>query len=150
MDFPRHSGHVEKRSTCPLCRGKSTRSRGRECGSSKKRGFRLDDHSQTSLERITSTAPHVAVSMKAAGRSFDHKIYAGVGHTFFNDIGERDWVSFSRARRRRHPDAKCSSGPESGPRMESEGWFSRGAARHRLCQVHSSSTCAQTRTYLLK
>lgn len=40
-------------------------------------------------ERITSQVPQVAAGMKAAGKSFDYKIYAGAGHAFFNDTGER-------------------------------------------------------------
>ncbi len=40
-------------------------------------------------ERITSQVPQVAAALKAAGKSFDHKIYAGAGHAFFNDTGER-------------------------------------------------------------
>jgi carboxymethylenebutenolidase len=40
-------------------------------------------------ERITSAVPQVAAGMRAAGRPFDHKIYAGAGHAFFNDTGER-------------------------------------------------------------
>lgn len=40
-------------------------------------------------ERITSAVPQVATVLKAAGKSFDHKVYAGAGHAFFNDTGER-------------------------------------------------------------
>lgn len=39
--------------------------------------------------RITSAVPEVAAQMKAAGKSFDFKIYPGAGHAFFNDTGER-------------------------------------------------------------
>lgn len=37
--------------------------------------------------RITSTVLHVAEVLKAAGKSYDPKIYAGAGHAFFNDTG---------------------------------------------------------------
>jgi len=40
-------------------------------------------------ERITSKVPTVAEQMEKAGKSFTHKIYAGAGHAFFNDTGER-------------------------------------------------------------
>jgi carboxymethylenebutenolidase len=40
-------------------------------------------------ERITSHVPEVAEAMKKNGKSFDYKIYAGAGHAFFNDTGER-------------------------------------------------------------
>lgn len=39
--------------------------------------------------RITSTVPETAAAMKAAGKSYDFKIYPGAGHAFFNDTGER-------------------------------------------------------------
>ena len=39
--------------------------------------------------RITSEVPKVTEILKAAGKSFDPKIYAGAGHAFFNDTGER-------------------------------------------------------------
>ena len=39
--------------------------------------------------RITSQVPAVAEAMKAANKSYDYKIYAGAGHAFFNDTGER-------------------------------------------------------------
>ncbi len=39
--------------------------------------------------RITSEVPKAAETLKAAGKSFDPKIYAGAGHAFFNDTGER-------------------------------------------------------------
>jgi carboxymethylenebutenolidase len=39
--------------------------------------------------RITSAVPEVAAAMKAANKSFDSKIYAGAGHAFFNETGER-------------------------------------------------------------
>lgn len=37
--------------------------------------------------RITSAVPQVAEALKAAGKSFDYKVYAGAGHAFFNDTG---------------------------------------------------------------
>ena len=40
-------------------------------------------------ERISSKVPEVAAQMKAAGKAFDYQIYAGAGHAFFNDTGER-------------------------------------------------------------
>ena len=40
-------------------------------------------------ERITSRVPEVAAEMKKLGKPFEHKIYAGAGHAFFNDTGER-------------------------------------------------------------
>jgi carboxymethylenebutenolidase len=40
-------------------------------------------------ERITSLVPQVASAMKAESKPFDHKIYQGAGHAFFNDTGER-------------------------------------------------------------
>jgi carboxymethylenebutenolidase len=40
-------------------------------------------------ERITSKVPETAAAMQQAGKSFEHKIYAGAGHAFFNDTGER-------------------------------------------------------------
>jgi carboxymethylenebutenolidase len=40
-------------------------------------------------ERITSRVPEVAEALKKAGKSFEYKIYAGAGHAFFNDTGER-------------------------------------------------------------
>lgn len=40
-------------------------------------------------ERITSQVPAVAAAMQAAGKSYETKIYAGAGHAFFNDTGER-------------------------------------------------------------
>ncbi len=39
--------------------------------------------------RITSEVPKVAAAMQAAGKSFQSKIYAGAGHAFFNDSGDR-------------------------------------------------------------
>ena len=39
--------------------------------------------------RISSKVPEVAAQMKAAGKAFDYQIYAGAGHAFFNDTGER-------------------------------------------------------------
>ena len=39
--------------------------------------------------RITSSVPAVAETLKAAGKPFEHKVYAGAGHAFFNDTGER-------------------------------------------------------------
>jgi carboxymethylenebutenolidase len=39
--------------------------------------------------RITSAVPQVAETLKAAGKAFEHKIYGGAGHAFFNDTGER-------------------------------------------------------------
>ena len=39
--------------------------------------------------RISSEVPKVAETLKALGKSFDYKIYAGAGHAFFNDTGER-------------------------------------------------------------
>lgn len=40
-------------------------------------------------ERITSRVPEVAAAMKQAKKSYEYKIYAGAGHAFFNDTGER-------------------------------------------------------------
>ena len=40
-------------------------------------------------ERITSRVPETEAAMKAAGKAFEYKIYAGAGHAFFNDTGER-------------------------------------------------------------
>ncbi|MGH9940787.1 MAG: dienelactone hydrolase family protein [Pyrinomonadaceae bacterium] len=40
-------------------------------------------------ERITSRVPETAETLKRAGKSFEHKIYTGAGHAFFNDTGER-------------------------------------------------------------
>lgn len=40
-------------------------------------------------ERITSHVPVVAETMKQNGKRFEYKIYAGAGHAFFNDTGER-------------------------------------------------------------
>lgn len=40
-------------------------------------------------ERITSRVPETEAAMKAAGKSFEFKVYAGAGHAFFNDAGER-------------------------------------------------------------
>lgn len=40
-------------------------------------------------ERITSRVPEVAEALKKAGKPFEYKIYAGAGHAFFNDTGER-------------------------------------------------------------
>ena len=40
-------------------------------------------------ERITSRVPEVAEAMKKSGKRFEYKIYAGAGHAFFNDTGER-------------------------------------------------------------
>jgi carboxymethylenebutenolidase len=40
-------------------------------------------------ERITSRVPETAQAMQKAGKTFEHKIYAGAGHAFFNDTGER-------------------------------------------------------------
>jgi carboxymethylenebutenolidase len=40
-------------------------------------------------ERITSRVPEVAEAMKKSGKKFEHKIYSGAGHAFFNDTGER-------------------------------------------------------------
>lgn len=40
-------------------------------------------------ERITSKVPETAEVMQKAGKSFESKIYAGAGHAFFNDTGER-------------------------------------------------------------
>lgn len=40
-------------------------------------------------ERITSRVPEVAEILKKAGKRFEYKIYAGAGHAFFNDTGER-------------------------------------------------------------
>lgn len=40
-------------------------------------------------ERITSRVPEVAEALKKAGKRFEYKIYAGAGHAFFNDTGER-------------------------------------------------------------
>jgi carboxymethylenebutenolidase len=40
--------------------------------------------------RITSFVPDVDKAMKAAGKSFEYKIYEGAGHAFFNDTsGDR-------------------------------------------------------------
>lgn len=39
--------------------------------------------------RITSAVPQVAEALKAAGKSYEYKIYPGAGHAFFNDTGER-------------------------------------------------------------
>lgn len=39
--------------------------------------------------RITSAVPQVAETLKAAGKSYEYKIYPGAGHAFFNDTGER-------------------------------------------------------------
>jgi carboxymethylenebutenolidase len=40
-------------------------------------------------ERITSRVPEVAEAMKKAGKRFEYKVYAGAGHAFFNDTGQR-------------------------------------------------------------
>lgn len=40
-------------------------------------------------ERITSRVPEVAEAMRKHGKQFEHKIYAGAGHAFFNDTGQR-------------------------------------------------------------
>lgn len=40
-------------------------------------------------ERITSRVPETAAAMKREGKRFEYKIYQGVGHAFFNDMGER-------------------------------------------------------------
>ncbi len=40
-------------------------------------------------ERITSRVPETEQAMKEAGKSFTYQIYAGAGHAFFNDTGER-------------------------------------------------------------
>lgn len=40
-------------------------------------------------ERITSRVPETEAAMKQAGKPFEFKIYAGAGHAFFNDTGER-------------------------------------------------------------
>ncbi|MBC8102028.1 MAG: dienelactone hydrolase family protein [Cytophagales bacterium] len=40
-------------------------------------------------ERITSRVPETTAAMKAAGKKYESKIYAGAGHAFFNDTGER-------------------------------------------------------------
>lgn len=40
-------------------------------------------------ERITARVPEVAEALKKAGKKFEYKIYAGAGHAFFNDTGER-------------------------------------------------------------
>ena len=39
--------------------------------------------------RITSAVPQVAETLKAAGKSYEYKIYPGAGHAFYNDTGER-------------------------------------------------------------
>lgn len=39
--------------------------------------------------RITSLVPEVAATIQAAGGQFEYKVYAGAGHAFFNDTGER-------------------------------------------------------------
>ena len=38
-------------------------------------------------ERITSRVPETIQAMKAANKPFEHKIYEGAGHAFFNDAG---------------------------------------------------------------
>lgn len=40
-------------------------------------------------ERITSRVPEVAEAMRKHGKQFEHKIYAGAAHAFFNDTGQR-------------------------------------------------------------
>jgi carboxymethylenebutenolidase len=40
-------------------------------------------------ERITSKVPEVATLMRDNNKSFEYRIYAGAGHAFFNDTGER-------------------------------------------------------------
>jgi carboxymethylenebutenolidase len=40
-------------------------------------------------ERITSKVPEVAAAMKKLKKSYEHKIYPGAAHAFFNDTGER-------------------------------------------------------------
>ena len=40
-------------------------------------------------ERITSAVPAVAEAMAKAGKRFEHKVYPGAAHAFFNDAGER-------------------------------------------------------------
>jgi carboxymethylenebutenolidase len=40
-------------------------------------------------ERITSQVPVVAETLQKSSKRFEHKIYAGAGHAFFNDTGER-------------------------------------------------------------
>jgi carboxymethylenebutenolidase len=40
-------------------------------------------------ERITSKVPEVASAMKKLKKSYEHKIYPGAAHAFFNDTGER-------------------------------------------------------------
>ena len=39
--------------------------------------------------RITSKVPEVAQMMQAAGKPYEFKVYAGAGHAFYNDAGER-------------------------------------------------------------
>ncbi len=39
--------------------------------------------------RISGAVPDVAAQMRAAGKSYDYKIYEGANHAFFNDTGER-------------------------------------------------------------
>lgn len=38
-------------------------------------------------ERITSKVPETVAAMQTANKPFEHKIYAGAGHAFFNDTG---------------------------------------------------------------